>query len=65
MRKNNLSLGFLNIYYLLFLGGTWGAKLDYPPARKAWVGSFNRLVKDALSYSPRTKAGPDQAVIMK
>ena len=46
-----------------FLAGTWGAKLDHPEARGAWIRSFRRLTHDKLAFSARDKAGADQVLL--
>ncbi len=32
-------------------GGTWGAKLERPETRLAWIGAFHKMTKDRLAYS--------------
>ena len=52
------------IFYFLFLGGTWGAKVD--KQRRSFMDAFKKLFHDGLAYIPREKGGGyDQIALMR
>ena len=47
------------------LGGTWGTHLERKNARWHWVKSWSDIMRDPITFSPRSVKGPDQVVLAK
>ena len=47
------------------IGCSWGAHLERKNARWHWVKSWSDIMRDPITFSPRSVKGPDQVVLAK
>ena len=53
------------MHHVPLLGAGWGASLSKEGIRKDWEYSWLRILNDSLTYSARTRKGPDQIILTR